>query len=98
MIAGAHKTPGQGDYPLFCTDGQMTRLTSVPQLADYPGVIPYSKTRQLLQSHTRGTELPPEERTVRGTLVKGLGENDIALLDVFEGDVSHSSINATAQR
>ena len=50
-------------------------------MADYPGVIPYSETVALLalDQHTRG--LSPEERTVRGSLVQGLNESDIALLD-----------------
>ena len=52
------------------------------QGADYPGVIPYTRSRELL-----GRNLLPEQRTVRGTLVQGLAEADIALLDVFEGNV-----------
>lgn len=51
------------------------------QHADYPGVIPYEKSRRLL-----GKELPPEDRTVRGTVVRGLSDNDVRLLDTFEGD------------
>ncbi|GJE88663.1 gamma-glutamylcyclotransferase [Phanerochaete sordida] len=51
------------------------------QHADYPGVIPYEKSRQLV-----GKELLPEDRTVRGTLVRGLSDNDVRLLDTFEGD------------
>jgi len=49
--------------------------------ADYPGVIPYNLTRQLLNR-----ELSPEERLVRGTVVIGLTDEDIDLLDVFEGN------------
>ncbi|KAI0091214.1 hypothetical protein BDY19DRAFT_934477 [Irpex rosettiformis] len=56
------------------------------KLADYPGVIPYYKTRQLLEKNGLNPDLPPEERTVRGTLVKGLSKNDVALLDIFEGN------------
>ena len=55
----------------------------VPQHADYPGVIPYEKSRQLV-----GKDLPPADRTVRGTLVRGLNDSDVRLLDTFEGDVS----------
>ncbi|EKM58315.1 uncharacterized protein PHACADRAFT_252535 [Phanerochaete carnosa HHB-10118-sp] len=51
------------------------------QHADYPGLISYKKSRQLL-----GKELPPKDRAVRGTLVSGLNINDIRLLDTFEGD------------
>ncbi|KAF7791673.1 hypothetical protein EIP86_002696 [Pleurotus ostreatoroseus] len=49
---------------------------------DYPGVIPYSRTQELIP----GCDLAPEDRTVRGTLVKGLNNADIALLDTFEGN------------
>lgn len=56
-------------------------------MADYPGVIPYGETVALLDLNKQTPELSPEERTVRGSLVQGLNESDIALLDVFEGDV-----------
>jgi len=49
--------------------------------ADYPGVIPYAKARELL-----GKDLTPEERVVRGTVVTGLSDEDIEYLDVFEGN------------
>ncbi|KAH9930083.1 uncharacterized protein B0H18DRAFT_995151 [Fomitopsis serialis] len=49
--------------------------------ADYPAVLPYSRSRELYEH-----DLAPEERVVRGTLVKGLEEADIGLLDTFEGD------------
>jgi len=32
-------------------------------------------------------DLEPEDRSVRGSLVLGLFESDMAFLDVFEGDV-----------
>ncbi|KAI0075813.1 hypothetical protein K474DRAFT_1760323 [Panus rudis PR-1116 ss-1] len=50
--------------------------------ADYPGVLPYSSSAALFN----GRELSPEEKTVRGTIVSGLTTDDIALLDIFEGD------------
>ncbi|KAI0661652.1 hypothetical protein C8Q70DRAFT_966296 [Cubamyces menziesii] len=53
--------------------------------ADYPAVLPYAKSRTLFIDSGRG-DLPPEERTVRGTLVRGLSNEDIARLDLFEGD------------
>ncbi|KAI0327843.1 hypothetical protein GY45DRAFT_1282989 [Cubamyces sp. BRFM 1775] len=53
--------------------------------ADYPAVLPYSKSRTLFIDSGR-EDLPPEERTVRGTFVRGLSNEDIALLDLFEGD------------
>ncbi|KZT57913.1 hypothetical protein CALCODRAFT_433428 [Calocera cornea HHB12733] len=52
--------------------------------ADYPAVIPYAQTRQLL-----GADLPESERCVRGSLVFGLTKDDFRLLDIFEGTVSH---------
>ncbi|CDO74958.1 hypothetical protein BN946_scf184945.g30 [Trametes cinnabarina] len=56
-----------------------------PQDADYPAVLPYSRSRSLfLQAGHE--DLAPEERTVRGTFVTGLNDNDIARLDLFEGD------------
>ncbi|KII87642.1 hypothetical protein PLICRDRAFT_42147 [Plicaturopsis crispa FD-325 SS-3] len=51
------------------------------QHADYPGIVPYTKSRALFNR-----ELDAEERSVRGTLVTGLTASDIALLDVFEGN------------
>lgn len=35
-------------------------------------------------------ELSPEDKSVRGSLVLGLSESDVRLLDVFEGDVCFS--------
>ena len=60
-------------------------IQSVIQGEDYPGVLPYSRSRVLFVFEDG--ELPPEERTVRGTLVRGLTASDVALLDVFESDV-----------
>ena len=56
------------------------------QFADYPAVLPYKRSEDLFISNGR-PELEPEARTVRGTFVKGLNENDVRLLDLFEGDV-----------
>ena len=56
------------------------------QFADYPGLLPYKRSRQLFAE--AGHEEPPtDQRNVRGTLVIGLNDKDIALLDLFEGDV-----------
>ncbi|KAL4248068.1 Protein AIG2-like protein [Abortiporus biennis] len=52
------------------------------KIADYPAMIPYSRSKPLF----KGKELPAEERCVRGTLVTGLNDEDVALLDTFEGD------------
>ena len=52
------------------------------QYADYPAILPTERSKALL-----GRELTSEENSVRGTLVSGLTAEDIALLDVFEGDV-----------
>ncbi|RPD61226.1 hypothetical protein L226DRAFT_560363 [Lentinus tigrinus ALCF2SS1-7] len=53
--------------------------------ADYPAVIPYTKSKELFASAGHA-DLSPEERTVRGTFVQGLNDQDIHLLDLFEGD------------
>ena len=50
-------------------------------------MIPYSKAQELL-----GRDLAAEDRSVRGTLVTGLNDADVALLDVFEGDVRFSDV------
>jgi len=49
--------------------------------ADYPAVIPYSHSKSMFDR-----ELSPEEKSVRGSLVTGLSEAEVLLLDVFEGD------------
>lgn len=84
---GSYKASGEGDLPPY-TAFYMSALTDLYQWADYPGVIPYDKTRELLQSSGLKPDLPPEERTVRGTVVTGLSAKDVQLLDYFEGDVS----------
>ncbi|KAH8823352.1 hypothetical protein DL96DRAFT_1617318 [Flagelloscypha sp. PMI_526] len=48
--------------------------------ADYPGVVPISRSQKLFDH-----ELSSDERVVRGTLVTGLTESDIRFLDYFEG-------------
>ncbi|KAN0093176.1 hypothetical protein V8E55_003960 [Tylopilus felleus] len=49
--------------------------------ADYPGIVPYSQSQAMFSR-----DLAPEERSVRGSLVVGLSERDMRLLDIFEGD------------
>jgi hypothetical protein len=49
---------------------------------DYPAIVPYNVGSVLLKR-----ELGREDRCVRGVIVSGLTPEDIALLDVFEGDV-----------
>ena len=49
-------------------------------------MLPYTKSKELFISSGQA-DLREEERTVRGTFVKGLNDSDIALLDLFEGDV-----------
>ena len=62
-------------------------LTVQPEhkFADYPGVLPYKRSKEMFSR-----ELDSEERCVRGTIVKGLTDKDMMLLDVFEGIVSIS--------
>ncbi|TFY82834.1 hypothetical protein EWM64_g1177 [Hericium alpestre] len=49
--------------------------------ADYPGVVPYTSSK-ILFDH----DLDEDEKSVRGTLIAGLTQYDLYLLDVFEGD------------
>ncbi|KAH9161327.1 hypothetical protein EDB89DRAFT_2030970 [Lactarius sanguifluus] len=49
--------------------------------ADYPAILHCERSKALL-----GRELTSEESCIRGTLVSGLTAEDVALLDVFEGD------------
>ena len=46
-------------------------------------MIPYAQSRTLCNR-----ELGPEEKSVRGVLVKGLTQTDMISLDLFEGPVS----------
>ncbi|KAF8134919.1 hypothetical protein EV363DRAFT_1447730 [Boletus edulis] len=48
---------------------------------DYPGMVPYSQSRVMFSR-----DLEPEERSVRGSMVVGLSDKDMRLLDIFEGD------------
>ncbi|KAG1729660.1 uncharacterized protein EDB91DRAFT_1159188 [Suillus paluster] len=48
---------------------------------DYPAILPYSQSRTMFDH-----DLDFEEKSVRGSLVTGLSEEDIRLLDVFEGN------------
>lgn len=49
--------------------------------ADYPAIVPYSLSRSLFDR-----DLEADERSVRGSLVSGLTNEDVRLLDDFEGD------------
>ena len=53
------------------------------QHADYPGIIPYTRGKTLFKD----CKFTKEERSVRGILVTGLTEADMAALDIFEGTV-----------
>ncbi|KAG1895386.1 uncharacterized protein F5891DRAFT_1059173 [Suillus fuscotomentosus] len=48
---------------------------------DYPGILPYSQSRAMFDH-----DLNSEEKSVRGSLVTGLSDADVQLLDIFEGD------------
>ncbi|KAI9443661.1 hypothetical protein BJY52DRAFT_1157182 [Lactarius psammicola] len=60
--------------------------------ADYPAILPCERSRAIL-----GRELTSEENNIRGTLVSGLTAEDVALLDVFEGDARRSLIILSGQ-
>lgn len=48
---------------------------------DYPAILPYSQSREMFDH-----DLDFEEKSVRGSLVTGLSEEDVRLLDIFEGN------------
>lgn len=53
---------------------------------DYPGLIE-AKHMALVDEYEFGLDLTDHsDETTRGTLVSGLNEKDIRLLDIFEGD------------
>ena len=60
----------------------VTHADYLHQHADYPAIISSEQGKALL-----GRELTSEENSVRGTLVSGLTEKDLAFLDGFEGNV-----------
>ena len=66
-----------------CMKGLLISLTGLDQWAEYPGIVPYAQSRILCNR-----ELGPEEKSVRGVLVKGLTHTDMIVLDLFEGPVS----------
>lgn len=82
LYTGPHSSPDQGQPRLRRCVRPLAEFDSVSQHADYPAVIPYSKSKSLFNR-----ELSPEDKSVRGSLVTGLSESDVQLLDVFEGDV-----------
>ncbi|KAL0954482.1 hypothetical protein HGRIS_003451 [Hohenbuehelia grisea] len=52
------------------------------QYADYPGILPYETSKTFF-----GFTLDDQEtRSVRGSMVTGLTERDLELLDIFEGN------------
>jgi len=61
---------------------QLVNVDFYKQGCDYPAIVPYEKGKTLFDR-----QLTQDERSVRGTVVMGLTEEDIRLLDVFEGDV-----------
>ena len=61
----------------------MSRGLNLVQFCDYPGVLPYERSKHLFDH-----ELSEDERSVRGNVVVGLSDRDVELLDVFEGNVS----------
>ncbi|KAK0204902.1 hypothetical protein DFS33DRAFT_1323683 [Desarmillaria ectypa] len=69
-----------GSHLRICPAVLLEHTRHKVKLEEYPGVIPFSRGRALFDR-----ELTQEEKYVRGTLVHGLTNMDILLLDVFEG-------------
>lgn len=63
------------------------RLTSMVKGVTYPAIVPYSLSRSMFDRN-----LGPEEISVKGSLVSGLTNEEVRLLDVFEGDVSSNAV------
>ncbi|CAE7095508.1 unnamed protein product [Rhizoctonia solani] len=57
---------------------------------DYPAIVPYNVGTVLLKR-----ELNRDERCVRGVIISGLRREDVACLDIFEGD-EYNRIQAEA--
>ncbi|CAK5268427.1 unnamed protein product, partial [Mycena citricolor] len=68
-----------GAHLLICPAILMGYTRHQVKHADYPGVLPYSESRQLFDH-----ELDRETNSVRGAMVTGLTHSDMALLDTFE--------------
>lgn len=59
---------------------------------DYPGVVRADLGRAVM-----GRDLTEDESRVRGTVVRGLNQSDIEVLDLFEGDVRATSSRSLSQ-
>ncbi|KAF9030968.1 hypothetical protein BDZ89DRAFT_1013372 [Hymenopellis radicata] len=70
-----------GSHLTICPAVLLDHTRHVVRNADYPGVAPLSRTKDLFDR-----ELTREESCVRGTLVFGLTDADIKHLDSFEGE------------
>ncbi|EIN10903.1 hypothetical protein PUNSTDRAFT_63888 [Punctularia strigosozonata HHB-11173 SS5] len=81
-----------GSHLEICPAVLLANLTDV-QHADYPGILPYENSRVLFER-----DLEPEQRCVRGTLVRGLTDSDVRSLDFFEGAVRVSSLRIHMSR
>lgn len=57
---------------------------------DYPAVVPLASGKQLI-----GQDLTDDQASVQGTLVTGLTDSDLDLLDQFEGSVSSTDYPPT---
>lgn len=53
---------------------------------DYPGLVSVEGSSQVMNKHDRPLADSQESSLVRGTIVRGLKESDVARLDAFEGD------------
>jgi hypothetical protein len=71
-----------GSHLQICPGILLDHTRHQVRYADYPGILPYEESKTMFKG-----ELEPEERSVRGTLVTGLTDADMVLLDIFEGNV-----------
>ncbi|RDX57429.1 hypothetical protein OH76DRAFT_1334528, partial [Lentinus brumalis] len=77
----------EGDHLRICPALLLVKpdIGDTEQRADYPAVLPDSRSRELFASAGHA-ELPRDQRTVRGTFVQDLNDHDTHLLDLFEGN------------
>lgn len=70
-----------GAHLMICSAILLDHTRHHLKQADYPALLPYSKSKAMFNRN-----LSPEEKSVRGSLVTGLSESEVRLLDIYEGD------------
>ncbi|KAG8879897.1 hypothetical protein FRB97_001315 [Tulasnella sp. 331] len=71
-----------GNHLKICSAILFSHVRLHVQHCDYPAVVSYDVGQKVMGEKA----ISDDEKTVRGVVVRGLTAQDIALLDVFEGD------------